>query len=107
MEDNSVTTNKCDMWAFGCTLLHMLTGQPPWSGRNMGQIAVQASALLCRGMLATGVRDADAFTGTARMVIIMAAHFVCAFVLQAESGLRWRTRKSGRDHGPACIMLAC
>jgi serine/threonine protein kinase len=32
------------MWAFGCTLLHMLTGTPPWAGFNIGQIAMRVGA---------------------------------------------------------------
>lgn len=32
---------KSDMWAFACTMLHALTGQPPWAGLHIGQIAVQ------------------------------------------------------------------
>ncbi len=23
-----------DVWAFGCTLVHMLIGEAPWTGRN-------------------------------------------------------------------------
>ncbi|KXZ42212.1 hypothetical protein GPECTOR_181g258 [Gonium pectorale] len=31
-------TPQCDMWALGATLLHLLDGQVPWSGCNVGQI---------------------------------------------------------------------
>ncbi|KXZ50826.1 hypothetical protein GPECTOR_15g512 [Gonium pectorale] len=31
-------TPQCDMWALGATLLHLLTGRPPWFGCNMAQI---------------------------------------------------------------------
>ncbi|KXZ50821.1 hypothetical protein GPECTOR_15g507 [Gonium pectorale] len=34
-------TPQCDMWALGATLLHLLTGRPPWLGYNMAQICVQ------------------------------------------------------------------
>jgi serine/threonine protein kinase len=30
-EENSLLTVKCDSWAFGTTLLHMLSGKIPWS----------------------------------------------------------------------------
>jgi serine/threonine protein kinase len=31
-------TIKADLWGFACTLLHMVTGVPPWSQDNMLQI---------------------------------------------------------------------
>lgn len=33
-------TTKSDIWALGCTLLHMLTGQPPFNGKSLPQIAM-------------------------------------------------------------------
>jgi serine/threonine protein kinase len=37
-----------DIWAFGCTLVHMLTGELPWAGRNYQALyhAVSAPSLL-------------------------------------------------------------
>ena len=29
------TTTKSDIWALGCTLLHMLTGCIPWTNRSV------------------------------------------------------------------------
>lgn len=34
-------TPKTDMWAFACTLIHMLTGKAPMEGRNPLQILMQ------------------------------------------------------------------
>eukprot|EP00899_Mesostigma_viride_P001770 jgi/Mesvir1/11594/Mv00007-RA.1 len=34
-------TSKADVWAFGCLLLEMLTGEPPWKDLNMGQMCMQ------------------------------------------------------------------
>ncbi|KAG2440719.1 hypothetical protein HXX76_003576 [Chlamydomonas incerta] len=38
---DALISPKSDMWAFGCTLLHALTGRPPWAGLHIGQISVQ------------------------------------------------------------------
>eukprot|EP00899_Mesostigma_viride_P001775 jgi/Mesvir1/11599/Mv00010-RA.1 len=34
-------TSKADVWAFGCLLLEMLTGEPPWKDLSMGQMCMQ------------------------------------------------------------------
>lgn len=36
-------TPQVDMWALGCTLVHALTGQPPWAGNTMMQIVAAVS----------------------------------------------------------------
>ena len=36
----------CDMWSLACTLIHMVNGQPPWAGLNMGQITRKASCVM-------------------------------------------------------------
>jgi hypothetical protein len=31
-------TNRVDIWAWGCLMIQLLTGQPPWVGLNMYQV---------------------------------------------------------------------
>lgn len=31
-------TNRVDIWAWGCLMIQLLTGQPPWIGLNMYQV---------------------------------------------------------------------
>ncbi|KAG2440713.1 hypothetical protein HXX76_003570 [Chlamydomonas incerta] len=38
---DALISPKSDMWAFGCTMLHALTGRPPWAGLHIGQISMQ------------------------------------------------------------------
>lgn len=37
-EDKHRATKQADIWAWACTLLHMITGQPPWGTLNFPQI---------------------------------------------------------------------
>ena len=34
---------KADIWAFGATLVHMLSGSPPYAGSNLAQIALKVA----------------------------------------------------------------
>jgi serine/threonine protein kinase len=34
---------KADMWAFGATLVHVLSGRPPFAGSNLAQIALRVA----------------------------------------------------------------
>lgn len=43
--------SKTDVWALACTLIHMLTGQPPLSGRNAMQIMMTVRLLLLSAWL--------------------------------------------------------
>jgi len=38
MDPQAVLTPQTDVWSFGCTLLHMLEGAPPWGGRSPAEI---------------------------------------------------------------------
>jgi serine/threonine protein kinase len=40
-EEGVGVSAKSDVWAYGCTLLHMLTGQAPWTGLQPVAIGVQ------------------------------------------------------------------
>lgn len=44
VEPNGCLSTQCDVWAFGCTLLNMVTGQLPWPGLNVLQIAARITA---------------------------------------------------------------
>ncbi len=37
-EQLSLLSPQTDMWAFGATLLHAVTGKPPWAGMDKMQI---------------------------------------------------------------------
>ncbi|PNH08295.1 Mitogen-activated protein kinase kinase 2 [Tetrabaena socialis] len=41
VDEGDAIMPQSDMWALAATLLHSLTGRPPWSGLNIGQIAKQ------------------------------------------------------------------
>ena len=44
-DETSYKGFKCDMWSLACTLIHMVTGQPPMADLNLGQIMKKVSSL--------------------------------------------------------------
>jgi serine/threonine protein kinase len=47
-------SQAADVWSFGCLLLHMLSGSPPWPGLSVLQLCrkVGGRALRCGGRTA-------------------------------------------------------
>ncbi len=43
MHEGGPVTSKADIWAFACTLIHMLTGEAPNAGLNQVQIINKVS----------------------------------------------------------------
>ncbi|GFR44076.1 hypothetical protein Agub_g5236, partial [Astrephomene gubernaculifera] len=46
-EPDRVVRPQSDVWAFGATLLHALSGQPPWPGLNAAQVTMQVGVRRC------------------------------------------------------------
>lgn len=58
---------KGDVWAVGCTMIQMLTGQPPWKDRNLGSM-VQLHLLL-QGWSGPPPYDSEAVSEDCRAAI--------------------------------------
>ncbi len=46
MNKKLAVTSKSDIWAFACTLIHMLTGKAPFDGYNIMEIMFQVCVWL-------------------------------------------------------------
>ncbi|GFR44077.1 hypothetical protein Agub_g5237 [Astrephomene gubernaculifera] len=46
-EPDRVVRPQSDIWAFGATMLHALSGQPPWLGLNAAQVTMQVGVRRC------------------------------------------------------------
>jgi serine/threonine protein kinase len=53
-EEGVRLTPQADMWALGGTLLHALTGRPPWAGSNVMQIATAVGVDVQEGLQIEG-----------------------------------------------------
>lgn len=55
--ETPMCSRATDVWAYGCVLLHMFTGQPPWNGLEL--IAVQRRLIFNEEFIINGPVDSD------------------------------------------------